>query len=33
MKTENSSNERERMTDEQAYEQRLLDVLSYHPPE
>ena len=32
MKTENSSNKRERMTDEQAYEQRLLDVLSYHQP-
>ena len=30
MKTENSSNTQERMTDEQAYEQRLLDVLSYH---
>ena len=32
MKTENSSNKQERMTNEQAYEQRLLDVLSYHQP-
>ena len=32
MKIENSSNKQERMTDEQAYEQRLLDVLSYHQP-
>lgn len=32
MKTENNSNKQERMTDEQAYEQRLLDVLSYHQP-